>query len=79
MSCNCNSDFRFTESNFDYLTLSPRDFSLVEMGIGLGANLQIQADRKLVEKFRSQVYELAVINRGLSKPFHKTPWSGGRA
>jgi hypothetical protein len=79
MSCNCNSDFRFTESNFDYLTLSPRDFSLVEMGIGLGANLQLQAGRKLVEKYRSQVYELAVINRELSKPFHRTPWTGGRA
>jgi hypothetical protein len=78
MACNCNSNFRFTESNFDYVTLSPRDFSLVEMGIALGVNLQVEANRKTIEKLRSDVEELAALNLALSKPFHKTPWQGGR-
>lgn len=78
MACNCESTFRFTESNFDYSTLSQRDFSLVEMGIGLGANLQREADRKLIAKLSRLVNDLAAHNRGLSKPYNKTPWSGER-
>ena len=37
MSCNCNSEFRFTYESLDLLELSERDFSLASSASILGA------------------------------------------
>ncbi len=78
MPCNCNSEFRFDDSNFDFLTLNPRDFSLVEMGIRLGSSLQLETDRKRIRKYIRIIDELVYLNKGLSQRYGKTPWSGER-
>lgn len=71
--------FRFTETNFDYTQLSPRDWSLVEVaGIPLGATYKISALEKRLAKANEVIEQLAIENKSLSKSYDKKPWQGGR-
>jgi hypothetical protein len=72
--------FRFTETNFDYINLNARDWSLIEVaGIPLAAAYKITyLDKQLAEANRLIEY-LATQNKSLSNHYGKTPWGGVRA
>jgi hypothetical protein len=72
--------FRFTETNFDYSQLSPRDWSLIEVaGIPLGAVYKVSSLEKQLSEANRLIELLAIENKSLSNHYGKTPWQGGRA
>lgn len=72
--------FRFTETNFDYSQLSPRDWSLIEIaGIPLGAVYKVSSLEKQLSEANRVIECLAIENQNLSKTYDKKPWQGGRA
>lgn len=72
--------FRFTETNFDYSQLSPRDWSLIEVaGIPLGTVYKVSSLEKQLSEANRVIEFLAIENQNLSKTYDKKPWQGGRA
>jgi hypothetical protein len=70
--------FRFTETNFDYSQLSPRDWSLIEVaGIPLGVVYKISNLDKQLSEANRMIESLALENKSLSNKYGKTPWQGG--
>lgn len=71
--------FRFTQTNFDYSQLSPRDWSLVEVaGIPLGAVYKVSSLEKQLGEANRVIEFLAFENKSLSKTYDKKPWQGER-
>ncbi len=70
--------FRFTETNFDYSQLNPRDWSLIEVaGIPLGAVYKVSSLEKQLSEANRIIEYLAIENKSLSKTYDKKPWQGG--
>jgi hypothetical protein len=71
--------FRFTETNFDYINLNKRDFSLVEVaGIPLGAVYKVSSLEKQLNEANLIIEYLAIENKSLSNHYGKSPWTRGR-
>lgn len=77
---NCvDLNFRFKETNFDFINLNARDWSLIEVaGIPLGFSYKDSSLEKQMYEMDKIIEYLATQNKGLSQPYGKTPWSGDR-
>lgn len=76
---NYDPEFRFNETNFQYLDLNPRDWSLVLMaGIPMGMNYRLAKLEQQLAKKERIIESLLLENKGLSSRYDKKPWSGDR-